>query len=313
MPLTVAEEKDYIRRIRGLEAEAWELIRHISGAEEARANRVRDKLTTRQKQLHALEETVEYFAACTGLAPPARRSVGRAQAKLASAGSLRWEMVMHIEALIRGEAHRFSRINFVPFEDLLQEGYIGALNAARRFDPDKAVRFTTYARWWIRAQITRCIERQGRMVRLPGGAVELLRNIRLLVGEQERSGDKVDLKKVAEELHVSVARVEELYGYKGTVSVESEKGAGRRHIDELPDDRRSSDPEAQVMTQRMYEACISELGRLEPRQKFVLENYFGLEGIEPRSMIELGRELGLSRERVRQIKNVAFQKLAMRM
>ena len=79
--------------------------------------------------------------------------------------------------IAHGEARKLAG-PFMDEEDLVQEGYIGLLRAAKRFDPDRGIRFSTYARWWVRAQMTRAIDHTGRPVRLPGCAVEQTRNLR---------------------------------------------------------------------------------------------------------------------------------------
>ena len=103
------------------------------------------------------------------------------------AESLRWQLAMSAMRIARGEARKLA-CSLMAEEDLVQEGYIGLLRAARRFDPDRGIRFTTYARWWVRAQMTRALETAGRMVRLPGGAVEQLRSLQRAMERLDQAG-----------------------------------------------------------------------------------------------------------------------------
>lgn len=310
MGLTVAREHQYASDIQNLEAQAWDCLVGVSNIVQIREELTDNKLTTRQKSLHSLEETIEHLLQQPDLAKADRTSARRAKNYLKQASGLRWEMVLEVEPLIRKEAHRFARINFVSYEDLLQEGYIGALNAARRFEPNRKVRFTTYARWWIRAQITRCLEYQGRLVRLPGGAVELIRNIRRLIAEQERQGEKADLNQVAAELDISRERLDELLEYQGSVSVDQEKSNGESYVMELADESQRVDPEVRILTQSCMDVCYDRIPHLDDRQRYIIEHHFGLHGQTPASMSQIGRDLGLSRERVRQLKKLAFKRLA---
>ena len=97
---------------------------------------------------------------------------------------------------------------FMDEEDLVQEGYIGLLRAAKRFDPDRGIRFSTYARWWVRAQMTRAIDHTGRPVRLPGCAVEQTRNLRKAMKRFEAAGIEYNVADLADEVGIDKERAE---------------------------------------------------------------------------------------------------------
>ena len=125
------------------------------------------------------------------------RPIYRATSRLQSKGDdLRWELAMSAEHIAKIESNKMSGRS-MQSEDLLQEGYIGLLEAAKRFDPEKEIRFTTYARWWVRAQITRCIENTGRLIRIPGGAIEQTRNLQTVIEQYINDGREYNLEEIA--------------------------------------------------------------------------------------------------------------------
>jgi len=225
------------------------------------------------------------------------------------AEALRWQLAMSARRIARGEARKLT-CSLMAEEDLVQEGYIGLLRAARRYDPDRGIRFTTYARWWVRAQMTRALETAGRMVRLPGGAVEQLRNLQRAMERLDRKGIGYDLKDVAADVGIDKSRAQLLLSHRGIVSIDQPDDDGLRVADRLPSQDKSIDPHANA---QLLEA-ISQLHAafdkiLDERERFILTEHYGLGGSSARTMADIGKDMGLSRERVRQIECVALKRL----
>lgn len=227
------------------------------------------------------------------------------------AEDLRWRLAMSGRRIAHGEARKLAG-PFMDEEDLVQEGYIGLLRAAKRFDPDRGIRFSTYARWWVRAQMTRAIDHTGRPVRLPGCAVEQTRNLRKAMKRFEADGQEYTISDLAEEVGIDKDRAELLLSQGNTISLEQpvDDGPRPRPLERfLSDDDAVAPDEESIQAQelsRMNEAFQNELS---DRQRFVLNRRYGLEDGEFRTLSEVGKEMGLSRERVRQIEREALIRL----
>lgn len=225
------------------------------------------------------------------------------------AETLRWQLAMSAMRIARGEARKLA-CSLMAEEDLVQEGYIGLLRAARRFDPDRGIRFTTYARWWVRAQMTRALETAGRMVRLPGGAVEQLRNLQRAMERLDQAGIDYTLEEVAAEIGIDKQRANLLLSHRGIVSIDQPDEDGLKVGDRLPSEGDRADP-------LLNASLIEELGHMESamdrvlddRERYILCEHFGLRGRNARTMADIGKTMGLSRERVRQIESAALRRL----
>ena len=225
------------------------------------------------------------------------------------AETLRWQLAMSAMRIARGEARKLA-CSLMAEEDLVQEGYIGLLRAARRFDPARGIRFTTYARWWVRAQMTRALETAGRMVRLPGGAVEQLRNLQRAMERLDQAGIDCTLEEVAAEIGIDKQRANLLLSHRGIVSIDQPDEDGLKVGDRLPSEGDRADP-------HLNASLIEELGHMESamdrvlddRERYILCEHFGLRGRNARTMADIGKTMGLSRERVRQIESAALRRL----
>lgn len=213
--------------------------------------------------------------------------------------------------LVISIARRY-RCRGLAFEDLVQEGVVGLLAAVQRFDPDRGYRFSTYATHWIRQAIGRAIDNQGRLIRLPSHVSDTLRNVercRLLL--TRRLGRPPTLPELAQEAGVSIQKLQKLLqSCQEPLSLDSLLGeADETCLADMLLDTSAPDPEQQTIRNRHSEAIGAILNVLRPRERRVIEKRFGFADGRVHSLQEVGEQLKMSREGVRQIEVRALRKL----
>ncbi len=242
----------------------------------------------------------------------ARRNLAAADRALSEYHRFVQTFAHHNLRLVAKCAHRYRSLG-IPFLDLIQEGNLGLIRAIEKFEPERGFMFSTYAVWWIQQAMIRAIQNQRRTVRVPSHICEQQIRYRRVESELAgRLGRDPTTEELADEMGMSADAIEDLQATLAPIRSLNAPAPGLEDVEfeETLSDDREADPSEGLAREEKDRALAALLESLPPRERQVIDWRFGLSsGDEPTTLGEIGKRLGLSRERVRQIEASALSKL----
>ena len=208
-------------------------------------------------------------------------------------------------------AHDYSNLG-LPLLDLISEGNIGLMKAVERFDPAKGGKLSTYAAWWIKQSIKRALANQSKTIRLPVHLVDKISKMRRVsLQMSEELGREPTDEELAEEVGLSLSKVSQLK----TVSIRPASldapisDDDSTEFGEIVGDEEAQTPFEMLRDQNLRSEVSDLIAVLDEREKKIIFSRFGLDGGRPKTLEEVGKKFGVTRERIRQLQNIALLKL----
>ncbi|WP_026376398.1 RNA polymerase sigma factor RpoS [Aestuariibacter salexigens] len=272
-----------------------------------------EELVANQEDLHKNLDATQLYLGEIGYSPllTAEEEVYFARRALKGDEASRKRMIVSNLRLVVKIARRYNNRGLALL-DLIEEGNLGLIRAVEKFDPERGFRFSTYATWWIRQTIERAIMNQTRTIRLP---IHVVKELNVYLRTARELSQRLDHEPTAEEIAAELDRPVEdvtkmLRLNERISSVDTPIGSDNdKALLDIIADEKGCGPEQDLQDNDIKSSIVRWLQELNPKQREVLARRFGLMGYEPSTLEDVGAEIGLTRERVRQIQVEALRRL----
>ncbi len=221
------------------------------------------------------------------------------------------KLIAHNMRLVVSIARKYKGVG-LGFQDLVQEGGIGLLKAAEKFDPAKGFRFSTYATYWIRQAISRAIADQNRVIRVPVHMIDLASKVKKATAELTQTlGKEPTVNQIAKYMNIDVQKIKDVQNtYADTLSLDVPVGDDdEATVGDLVEDGNFVSPLDNIIESDKHDKILAVLATLSDKEAAIIKMRFGLDDGHPKTLAEIGKRFGCSREWIRQQEERAMRKL----